>query len=85
MRYEFKGEGHAHRENVAIMLHLCRKNATPVHRMGGSTSIALNGNRYWLEQLGLLQYQIEEVYNPLPVDAPIRAGPTESSFRPYSH
>ena len=40
MRYEFKGAGRAHRENVAIMLHRRRKNATPAHRMGESTSIA---------------------------------------------
>ena len=43
MRYEFKGEGCAHRENVAIMLHRRRKNATPVLGMRESTSIASNG------------------------------------------
>ena len=41
MRYEFKGEGRAHRENVAIVLHRRRKNATPVLGMGESTSIVL--------------------------------------------
>lgn len=43
MRYEFKGEGRAHRESVAIMLHRRRKNATPALEMGKATSIVLNG------------------------------------------
>ena len=45
MRYEFKGEGRAHRENVAIMLHRRRKNATPVHR--------------WVSQLQLREFMVD--------------------------